>query len=130
MKLTSKHTVTLPCADKVKTAALAVEYWTSKGFRSHSQSCNCFVFRSLGYGSSERFLGWIVHSFFDVVKPFDETPVELTMLCQNRPLETRWELEFQLEEGVVEGQKGSFSTWCQSMCDDYSAFCLEWIKTI
>ena len=36
MALTSKHQVKIPGADKTQAAALAIEFWTGKGFIVHT----------------------------------------------------------------------------------------------
>ena len=128
MALQAKHQVKIPGADKTQATALAIEFWTSKGFTVHSDSYNCIVLRRHGYGTTRRFLGCVIEELAGGEEtPFDQAPVELTVLCQVLPKEAKWNLNFKLSY-YSEKNPGDFSRASQSWCYEFAAFCREWMN--
>ena len=130
MTLQTKHKVRITGADKTQAAALAIEFWTSKGYTVHSDSYNCIIFRRNGYGTFGKILGdTLNHLFVDGSElPWDQHPVELTVLCQVHPKETIWDVTFKLGTGYIETTPGDFSRVSKSWCNEFSEFCREWMN--
>jgi len=130
MALTAKQQVKIPGADKTQATALAIEFWTSKGFIVHGSSYNCIVLRRNGYGS----IGKLFGSFFDRLVSeekgisFDQIPTELTVLCQVLPKEAKWDLSFNLAVGYEENNPGDFSSLVGSWCNEFADFCRQWMS--
>lgn len=127
MALQANHQVIIPAADKTQATALAIEFWTSKGFTVHSNSYNCIVLRSNGYGhvSIGRLYGFL---FGSETKPWDQIPMELTVLCQVLPQETKWNLSFKLPIDYTETNFEPFTQATKSWCNEFSDFCRQWIN--
>jgi hypothetical protein len=123
MALQANHQVKIPGANKTQATALAIEFWTGKGFIVHTSSYNCIVLRSNRYGSIGRLYEYI---FGGGVKPWDQHPMELTVLCQVLPQETKWNLSFKLP--YTETDLESFTQVTKSWCNEFSDFCLQWMK--
>jgi hypothetical protein len=144
MALQANHQVIIPGADKTQATVLAVEFWTSKGFTVQSSSYNCIVLRRNGYTSVSEIGAWtrFRKGLGDLVNelasekdkpvrnniPWDEIPVELTVLCRVLPKETKWDLNFKLGEGYIETNPGGFSIASRSWCDEFADFCRQWMN--
>jgi hypothetical protein len=129
MATSAKHQVTILGADKTQITALAIEFWTSRGFVLHNSSYNCIVLRRGGFGSIGNLLGRVVSELFDDDKgrPWDEAPMELRVLCQVPPEKATCELDFKLAFGCDEMNPGDFSRASRSWCDAVSLFCRQWM---
>lgn len=128
MALQAKHTVTIAGADKVQASALAIEFWTSKGFSAHSESYNCIVLRRNGYGS---FIANLTFQVSGVKKiDFEDTPTQLTVMCQVLPQKVTLSLKFEFGIGFIEAWPGELSNDTESWCNEFTAFCNEWLKNI
>ncbi len=128
MALQATHQVEIDGADKTQAVALAIEFWTSKGFIVHSNSYNCIILRRNGYGSAGKLLGRLLSDLADQDgTPWDQAATELTVLCQVLPKKAKWDLRFKLASDFSEKTPGDFSRTCQSWCDEFGAFCREWM---
>jgi hypothetical protein len=129
MSVQAKHQVKIAEADKTQATALALEFWTSKGFKVYSDSYNCIVLRRNDYGTMGKLFSCIIGDFASEEETsFDQAPVELTVLCQILPNETKWDLEFKLAY-YVEKTPGDFSRVSQVWCNEFASFCREWMKS-
>jgi hypothetical protein len=129
MALQANHQVIIHGADKTQATALAIEYWTSKGFTVHSSSYNCIVLHRNGYGSIGKRLGNLFNGLVSEVKElsWDRIPTELTVLCQVLPKEAKWDLAFKLASGYSEKNPGDFSSASCSWCNEFADFCRQWM---
>lgn len=128
MAAQAKHQVKIDGADKTQATALAIEFWTSKGFKVHSDSYNCIVLRRNGYGTMGKLFGCLLEEFAGGEEtPFDQAPVELTVLCQVLPNEAKWDLDFNLSY-YSEKNPGDFSQASQAWCNEFASFCREWMN--
>lgn len=125
MGLQANHQVIIAGADKTQATALAIEFWTGKGFIVHTSSYNCIVLRSNSYGSMGRLCEFI---FGSEAKPWDQIPMELTVLCQVLPQETKWNLSFKLHSIYTETHLESFTQAAKSWCNEFADYCREWMK--
>jgi hypothetical protein len=130
MALQANHQVKIPGADKTQATALAIEFWTSKGFIVHSSSYNCIVLHRNAYGSFGKLVGRVVKELVSEEKDiaFDQIPTELTVLCQVLPKESKWDLSFKLAAGYEEKNPGDFSSVVVSWCNEFSDFCRQWMN--
>ena len=128
MALQANYQVAIEGADKTRATALAIEFWTGKGFTVHSSSYNCIILRRNGYGSIGKLLGSLFTELAgqnDI--PWDRAATELTVLCQVLPKTAKWDLSFKLAANYSEKNPGDFSRICRSWCDEFAAFCREWM---
>lgn len=123
MALQAHNYVNIPNAEKEQIVVLVVEFWTSKGFTVHSNSYNCIVFRKNGYGSISK----IINGFFFGERSYDQSPMELTILCQILPKEAKLDLFFKLGVGYSENNPGDFSSCSLSWCNEFVVFCNQWM---
>ena len=130
MALQANHQVIMPGADKTQATALAIEFWTSKGFTVKSSSYNCIVLRRNGYGSVVNQLGNFFNQLVSEAKElsFDRIPTELTVLCQVLPKEAKWDLSFILAAGYSEKTPGDVSSVSGSWCNEFADFCRQWMN--
>jgi hypothetical protein len=130
MALSAKHKVIIPAADKTQATALAIEFWTSKGFTVHNSSYNCIILRRNGYGSVSRLLSNFINELISEgeVIPWDNIPTELTVLCQVLPQEAKWDLNFRTSNGYNEKNVGDFTRASKSWCNEFTDFCRQWMN--
>ena len=124
MSLQSRNWVKIQGANKTQAMALAIEFWTSQGFKVHSNSYNCIVFRRNGYGSIGKLIDCV---FIGGEISFEESPTELTLLCQVLPDEANYDLTFKFQVGIVENSPGDFSDTALSWCKEFAGFCHKWM---
>ena len=125
MALQANHQVIIPAADKTQATVLAIEFWTSKGFTVHSNSYNCIVLRSNGYGSIGRLYEFL---FGGEAKPWAQHPMELTVLCQVLPQEAKWNLSFKLPDSYTEESLEGFTQITKFWCNEFADFCRQWMN--
>jgi hypothetical protein len=130
MALTAKHQIKIQGADKTQATALAIEFWTGKGFIVQSSSYNCIVLRRNGYGSVGKLLNNLINELITEGKDvaWDQIPTELTVLCQVLPHEANWDLVFKLSKGYNEINPGDFARISKSWCNEFSDFCHQWMN--
>jgi hypothetical protein len=114
-------TVTAPQIDKVQGAALAIEFWTSLGFETHSSSYNCLVLRRNKYGTAGDVLGGLFGE-----EPWDAAPLQLTVLIQELPSQVKFNLKFEVGFGRHEQKEGDFNRSTKVWIDDFISFINEW----
>jgi hypothetical protein len=119
-----KHacTVSVTNVDKARAALLAVEFWTSVGFKAHARDYNTLVFRRNGYG---RFM-FLFTTFFGVPGDYDRAPVQLTVLTQCLPDEVKYTLQFEMSTGGRLVKRGQFAAFVQTWVDGFCAFSSRW----
>jgi len=122
-----KHacTVCVTDVDKARAALLAVEFWTSVGFKAHARDYNTLVFHRNRYGRFGMSLYGTLFGFFDVDN-CDRVPMELTILTQCFPDEVKYALQFELPSGWRENKRGAFAAFVQTWVDGFCAFSSRW----
>lgn len=118
------HQVVITGADKTQATALAMEFWTSKGYTFHSSSYNCLIFRSMNYGS----FGLVVSAFMGEEIEYKQCGIELTMLCQTHPRTVKWELQFNCYH--LDEEDEEFNQETRNSCDEFDQFCREWMGNV
>ena len=119
------HQVLIAGADKTQATALAMEFWTSKGYTVHNSSYNCLVFRSKNYGS----FGLVIAAFKGKRVEYQQSGIELTMLCQTHPSMVKWELQFDCYH-LDKKDDAEFDQETKNWCDEFDQFCREWMGNV
>lgn len=115
--------VTAPGLDKMQAAALAIEFWTSKGFEAHSSAYNRLVLRRSGFGKATP---W-VESLFGVEKLWHDMPLELTVLVQFLPTMAKYELKFEAS-AAWNVDLGNFKIYANGLVDEFIGFINQWMS--
>ena len=123
MSLGVVWTVTAPALTKAQAGALAVEFWTSEGFEVSDSSYNRLIFRRRGYGTVS---SWLEINVIGGSWSWTEVPIELTVLTQIMPSETKYTLQFRALAGVQEQNEGEYERFTEGWVDQFIAFINEW----
>lgn len=122
------HQVVIAGADKTQATALAIEFWTSKGYTVHKDSYNCLVFWSHWYGSFRNMFRKFKIGRGEENPEYGEMSIELTMLCQTHPTEVKWELQYHVMG--YEDKDGAFNQETRKWCNEFDVFCRRWMGNV
>lgn len=117
-------TVTAPSVTKAQAAMLAMEFWTSQGFEEHRTSYNRMTLRRNGYGSAKALFVSLTLS----EAPYEDVPVELTILVQIMPYQAKYSLQFTLGAGYSEQEDGEWQKVTEVWVDEFIQFNDEWTE--
>lgn len=110
---------------KAMAVFLLLEFWSSRGYRVHTQEFNEIVLRVNGFGTLSKWLEDQGVAEGQQI-PFHHLPMQLTARLLAKPQSTNLHLKFELPDRWSAGNGDGFSSSTRGWVGEFSAYVKAW----